>query len=216
MRARNSISALLTATSLLATVGAVAAPASASSRALGDTLKVGGLINLQNQLNGGSGGYLEIYTTSTAPGASYTVDTTPTDRGSNTATWRVVSASGRPQGSAVRSGDAIYLVNAYSTGNFYLDVNTYQDRPAAWWDVSVTTTKNRDGDSGKWRITAETSNPVDGVVRSGDKIHLESLYEGNGGFLDINGLGGPGYDVSTTTYWDRNGNGTATWKVLTK
>ncbi|MEU7068132.1 hypothetical protein [Streptomyces sp. NPDC046161] len=214
MRVRSTAPALLTAAALLAAIGGVNAPASAAP---GDNLRIGGLINLHNQYDNGNGGFLEIYTTGTAPGSAYTVDTALADRGSNTATWRVVSADGRPRGSEVHSGDVIYLVNVYNNGNYYLDVNGYEYRDAAWWDVSVTSTKDRDGNSGKWRITAETSGPADSAVRSGDKVHLQSLFEGNGGYLDINGLGGAKYDVSTTSYWDRGrGTATATWKVLTK
>ncbi|GAA2777256.1 hypothetical protein GCM10010521_65020 [Streptomyces rameus] len=50
----------------------------------------------------------------------------------------------------------------------------------------------------------------------GDRIHLQNLYQGDGGYLDTNGtssLPGAKYAVSTATVPNR-GPGTGTWEVL--
>ncbi len=219
MRRRIVLSAVLATASLIAGGGVLAVPAAASgTRAVGD-LKIGSIIQLQNQY--GAGSYLDTYGYGTAPGSKYAVSTTddPGRIAIGTSRWQVVSATGRPPGSDVLSGDSIYLVNQYAgdgASGGYLDVNGFSNVPTAWYSVSTTATKNRDGDSGKWRITAADSSPQDGLIRNGNTVHLQSEYGGNGGFLDTNGLNPTGnkYGVSTNPYWNRSNASTATWKVL--
>lgn len=50
----------------------------------------------------------------------------------------------------------------------------------------------------------------------GDRIHLQNLYQGDGGYLDVNGTasgGGARYAVSTATIPTRDG-GSGTWEIL--
>ncbi|WP_329524737.1 hypothetical protein [Streptomyces sp. NBC_01462] len=131
--------------------------------------------------------------------------------------WKVVSATGKANGSHVTSGDVVYLVNQYSTGT-YLDTNGHSTRSGAKYDVSTTATKNRGPGTSKWHIFGETSSPADGRIRTDDVVNLLNDYgSANGGFLDANGLsgqqGGAKYDVTTSPYTDR-GPGTGSWKVL--
>lgn len=206
----------LTATALLA--GGTTAATTAAAQ--GAVIRYGDKLTLANQWTGG-GGYLDTRGLSSTPGAKLAVSTSTSpnrDRGSGT--WRIVSATGKANGTAVRSGDKIHLMNQWNNGQGgYLDTNTFSNRVGAKLNVSTTASPDRArAGTGTWRIFALTSDPKDGNVRSGDKIHLLNGWTnaGNvdGGFLDTNGreTNGNLLAVSTSYYADR-GNGTGTWKV---
>ncbi|MFD4942339.1 hypothetical protein ACFWNT_07310 [Streptomyces sp. NPDC058409] len=217
MRIRFAMSTLA-ATAVLAAVAAMfTAPTAAAGSAALNELTYGSGILLQNQYQG-DGGYLDTNGHSAHSGATYDVSTneTPNSRGPKTSVWKIVSATGKANGTRVTSGDVVYLVNQYSSGT-YLDTNGRSARSGAKYDVS-TTTKDRGTGTGKWHIFGKTSSPADGHIRTNDTVHLLNDYgSANGGFLDTNGLsdkqGGAKYDVSTSHYWDR-GTGTGSWKVL--
>ncbi|MGI5442669.1 glycosyl hydrolase family 95 catalytic domain-containing protein [Streptomyces shenzhenensis] len=181
-------------------------------------LTYGSNILLQNQ-SGGNGGYLDANGLSAQQGASYDVSTNPTpnSRGPATSVWKVVSATGKANGTPVESGDLIYLINQYGNGT-YLNVNGYAIQPGAKYDVSTTATKDRGPGTGTWHIFGKTSSPTDGHIRNKDIVHLLNDYgTANGGYLDTNGPStqqGATYDTSTSPYTDR-APGTGSWKVLT-
>ncbi|MFB7189094.1 hypothetical protein ACFCZT_28110 [Streptomyces sp. NPDC056230] len=196
---------------------ALAAPTAAAGAAAGSELTYGSSILLQNQY-GGDGGYLDTNGRSAQSGATYDVSTnqTPNSRGPATSVWKVVSATGKVNGTRVTSGDVIYLVNQYGSGT-YLDTNGRSTRQGAKYEVSTTVTKDRGPGTGKWHIFAKTSSPRDGHIRTDDIVRLLNDYgSANGGFLDTNGRStqqGAKYDVSTSPYTDR-ATGTGSWKVL--
>ncbi|MFB7532701.1 hypothetical protein ACFC0C_31705 [Streptomyces sp. NPDC056178] len=196
---------------------ALAAPTAAAGAAAGSELTYGSSILLQNQY-GGDGGYLDTNGRSAQSGATYDVSTnqTPNSRGPATSVWKVVSATGKANGTRVTSGDVIYLVNQYGSGT-YLDTNGRSTRQGAKYEVSTTVTKDRGPGTGKWHIFAKTSSPRDGHIRTDDIVRLLNDYgSANGGFLDTNGRStqqGAKYDVSTSPYTDR-ATGTGSWKVL--
>ncbi|MGW4730200.1 glycosyl hydrolase family 95 catalytic domain-containing protein [Streptomyces shenzhenensis] len=181
-------------------------------------LTYGSTILLHNQ-SGPNGGYLDVNGPSTQQGAAYDVSTnqTPNSRGTATSVWKVVSATGKANGTPVESGDLIHLINQYGNGT-YLDANGYSTQPGARYDVSTTATKDRGPGTGTWHIFGETSSPTDGHIRNDDIVHLLNDYgPANGGFLDANGPStqpGATYDISTSPYTDR-APGTSSWKVLT-
>ncbi|MFI5816521.1 hypothetical protein ACIA7S_37020 [Streptomyces sp. NPDC051643] len=217
MRIRFVMPALAAAAALTGTAFTFTAPTTAGSSALHE-LTYGSKILLQNQYQG-DGGYLDTNGLSQQHGATYDVSTnqTPNSRGPQTSVWKVVSATGKANGSHVTSGDVVYLVNQYSTGT-YLDTNGHSTRSGAKYDVSTTATKNRGPGTSKWHIFGETSSPADGRIRTDDVVNLLNDYgSANGGFLDANGVsgqqGGAKYDVTTSHYTDR-GPGTGSWKVL--
>ncbi|MER6633303.1 hypothetical protein ABT301_34655 [Streptomyces sp. NPDC000987] len=185
--------------------------------AAGTDLTYGSNILLQNQY-GGDGGYLDTNGVSDQPGATYNVDTnqTPNSRGPATSVWKVVSATGKANGTRVTSGDVIYLVNQYGGGT-YLDTNGVSTKSGAKYKVSATRTKDRGPGTAKWHIFGKTSSPTDGHIRTDDIVHLLNDYRSaDGGFLDTNGVAnqsGAKYDVVTSHYTDR-GTGTGSWKVL--
>ncbi|MFB7210488.1 hypothetical protein [Streptomyces sp. NPDC056255] len=218
MRIRFVMPAFAATAVLAAAAATLSAPTAAAGSAALNELTYGSDILLQNQYQG-DGGYLDTNGRSTQSGATYDVSTneTPNSRGPRTSVWKIVSATGKANGTRVTSGDVVYLVNQYSTGT-YLDTNGHSTRSGAKYDVSTTVTKDRGPGTGKWHIFGETSSPTDGHVRTNDIVHLLNDYgTANGGFLDTNGLsgqqGGAKYDVSTSHYWNR-GSGTGSWKVL--
>lgn len=185
-----------------------AAGAAASPRpAEANTLQYGDLVVFQSQYDGSQGGYLDTRDASTAPDALYDVSTAVShDRDDGSGTWRLMSATSKPDGSDVVSGDVVYLFNQYRGFGGYLDVNGASSLPGARYDVTTTATKDRDDGSGRWRVFATTSVPTDGRVREGDILHLLSDFGGAaGGFLDVNGPAGNGnlYAVATSPYSDR-------------
>ncbi|MET8412671.1 hypothetical protein ABZV34_32080 [Streptomyces sp. NPDC005195] len=220
MRSRSVMPALAATVALTATAFTFTAPTATTGSAALHELTYGSNILLQNQYLG-NGGYLDANGLSHQPGAKYDVSTnqTPNSRGPRTSVWKVVSATGKANGSRVTSGDVIYLANQYSTGS-YLDANGRSTRSGAKYDVSTTAHRTRGRDTGttKWHVFGKTSSPTDGRIRTDDVVNLLNDYgSANGGFLDANGLssqqGGAKYDVSTSYYSDR-GPGTGSWKVL--
>lgn len=218
MRIRSVMPALAVSVALTSTAFTFSAPTAATGATALNELTYGSKILLQNQYQG-DGGYLDTNGLSQQHGAAYDVSTnqTPNSRGPKTSVWKVVSATGKGNGSRVTSGDVIYLVNQYASGT-YLDTNGHSARSGAKYEVSTTTNKHRGPGTSKWHIFGKASSPSDGHIRTDDVVNLLNDYgSANGGFLDANGLssqqGGAKYDVSTSHYSDR-GPGTGSWKVL--
>ena len=162
----------------------------------------------------GRGAYLDV---NNPGGDLYDVTTSKVnDRQTRSGTWEIVSATGKTAGSEVVSGDVIHLRNLYGSApdnGGFLDVNG--SAPAGnLYDVSTARKNDRQTGSGRWRVFAETSSPIDGKVRVGDTVRFLNGYsDWNGGFLDVNG-GAPGgnlYSVSTSRYSNRQ-TGSGTWR----
>jgi hypothetical protein len=82
--------------------------------------------------------------------------------------------------------------------------------------VSTSTDKNRDSDSGTWKILSATGKAEGEPVLSGDKVYLQNQYgSGSGGYLDTRGRGceGNAYCVSTATSSNRD-SGSGTWRLI--
>ncbi|MFF8717472.1 hypothetical protein ACF07T_39640 [Streptomyces sp. NPDC015184] len=135
---------------------ALAAPTTATGAAAGGELTYGSNILLHNQY-GGDGGYLDTNGHSTQPGATYDVSTnqTPNSRGPATSVWKVVSATGKTNGTRVTSGDVIYLINQYGSGT-YLDANGHSAQPGAKYKVSTSHYTDRGTGTGTWKVLPAT------------------------------------------------------------
>lgn len=125
-----------------------------------------------------------------------------------------------PCGTEVISGDLIHLRNLYGGDGGYLDTNghatTDQKNSGGKFNVLTSQAKDRATGTGRWRIFAQTSNPLDQNVRIGDTVHLANLYGDNGGFLETNGgttASGGKYDVCTNAYYNRSNSNVADWKI---
>jgi hypothetical protein len=184
-------------------------------------LKYGDRIHLQNGYNNWQGGYLDTNGHASNSGAKYEVSTTDTpNRGTGTGTWEILSASGKPAGTAVVTGDLIYLRNLYGGDGGYLDTNNHattdQKNAGGKYDVSTSQNRDRAEGTGRWRIFAQTSSPLDQSVRVGDTVHLFNAYDDNGGFLETNhnsAASGGKYDVCTNGYYNRSNSTVADWKI---
>lgn len=184
-------------------------------------LNYGDLVHLQNGFSSWQGGYLDVNGASSDSGAVYGVSTadTPT-RDRQSGTWEVLSATGKNTGESVLSGDVVYLRNLYGSGS-WLDTNggadATQQAAGGKFNVLTSSVRDRATGTGRWRVTARTSSPLDQRVRYNDVVHLWNLWADNGGFLETNGgttASGGKYDVCTNAYWNRSGD-VADWRFLT-
>ncbi|MFH8408110.1 hypothetical protein ACH4FX_25415 [Streptomyces sp. NPDC018019] len=187
---------------------------------MANELRYGDQIHLQNGYNGWQGGYLDTNGHSSAAGGKYQVSTADTPaRGKGTGTWEIHSATGKPSGQPVVSGDLVYLRNLYGGDGGYLDSNGHasaaQKNSGALYDVSTSQSRDRAAGTGRWRIFARSSSPADRNVRVGDVVHLWNTYGDNGGFLETNGhstASGGKYDLCTNAYVNRSSD-VADWKI---
>lgn len=66
------------------------------------------------------------------------------------------------------------------------------------------------------RVQAKRGECMANELHYGDRIYLQNLYQGDGGYLDVNGLangGGARYAVSTATVSNRDGL-SGTWEIV--
>jgi hypothetical protein len=135
------------------------------------------------------------------------------DQGSGS--WILLSAQGKPNGSAVTAGDLVHLANKYpygSSGDFvtgsfggFLDTRNHdcQNNVSC---VSTSASSNRDSKSGTWKIEGSGN-----IIYSQQSLRLRNIY--NGTYLDTRGGGCMGniLCVSTSTSSDRD-SGSSSWR----
>ncbi len=155
-------------------------------------IRVGSLIHLQNSLP--DGGYLdtrgwvtdkpEFWNVSGTERTFVSTHGTPNRDGGSSGSWRVVSADGRPDGTAINMGDTVHLLNLYPDAG-YLDCCGWIEHlePFQAYHGKVTcgvfTSGARDRDNGTGRWTIRSANPQKKVGESlleGDAIYLENGY----------------------------------------
>lgn len=178
----------------------------------GELLSYGTTYHFQNGYVGYQGGYLDtrgagcegnVYCVSTSESAS---------RDSTSGTWRLMSASGKPIGAVVTSGDIVYLQNTYASGS-YLDT-CGGGCEGNKFCVSTTSSSNRDGGSGTWQIWPDIG-VLGSALTEGQEVHLQNGYANSaGGYLDTRGAGCEGnkFCVSTSASWNRD-SGSTHWKL---
>ena len=164
-------------------------------------LKIGSVVNLQNQYPT-ENGYLDTrgrvmdkpqfrpFTTETL----FVSTNTNPNRDKGSGSWKIVSATGKADGAPLLYGDKIHLMNMYPGAGYLDSFGFIKDMPAfasytsggSKIGVFTTQSKNRDNGSGTW-IVKSASSKADGTpVNQGDTIHLQNGYP-NSGYLDING-----------------------------
>lgn len=176
------------------------------------TLIYGKTYHIQNGYTNWGGGYLDIC--GNAPGNKYDASTanSPT-RDKGTGTWKIISASGKQDGTPVLVGDNIYLQNQYLGDGGYLDTCN-NATGGNKYSVSTANTPTRAQGTGTWKIIS--SGKQDGTpVSLNDDIYLQNQYGGDGGYLDVcgNATGGNKYDVSTSHTKERDG-GSTHWRFI--
>jgi hypothetical protein len=176
------------------------------------TLIYGKTYHIQNGYANWGGGYLD--TCGNATGNKYDVSTanTPT-RAQGTGTWKIVSASGKQNGTPVLVGDVIYLQNQYQGDGGYLDTCNH-DTTGNKYDVSTANTPTRAQGTGTWKIIS-SGNQNGTPVLLNDVIYLQNQYQGDGGYLDVRGNATTGnkYAVSTSNTQERH-QGSTHWRFI--
>jgi hypothetical protein len=175
---------------------------------------------LQNgYFNWTGGGYLDT-NSSGCEGNKYCVSTANTPNRANveTGTWKILSASGKSNGTPVLISDNIHLQNLYLGNGGYLDTNG-PGCEGNKYCVSTANTPNRANENtGTWKILS--SNKQNGTsLLVNDDIYLQNLYSGDGGYLDIKSLGCEGNlgCVSTSVSKERvPGSGTNHWRLIAR
>ena len=133
---------------------------SASGKADGAPVLAGDNIQLLNMWNKSQGGYLDTrgyQKDYEKTGNLLCVSTATTkNRDGGSGTWKVLSASGKADGTPVMNNLEIQLRNEWNNGQGgYLDTRGYQKDYAKTGNllcVSTSSTPNRDGGSGIWKV----------------------------------------------------------------
>ena len=174
---------------------------------------------IQNGYLNWAGGYLDTNTAG-CEGNKYCVSTArlPNRANLETGTWKMLSASGKANGTPVLVGDNIHLQNLYGGDGGYLDTNGAGCERNKYC-VSTAKTPNRANvNTGTWKILS--SNKQNGTsVLVNDDIYLQNLYGGDGGYLDTNSAGCESnlYCVSTSVSKERApGSGTNHWRLIAR
>ncbi|MGK7887021.1 MAG: hypothetical protein AB4057_20630, partial [Crocosphaera sp.] len=161
----------------------------------------------------GYGGYLDTNSRG-CEGNVLCVSTSrgPDERGYNTSTWTMVSASGKKADTPVLYNDKVYLQNGYDGS--YLDT---RNRGCEGNDlcVSTATTPTRGPGTGTWTIISATGKQSGTPVLANDEIYLQNGYDNS--YLDTKN---PGCEnnylcVSTSSTKER-GPKTTHWSILYK
>ncbi|WP_196485488.1 fucose-binding lectin II [Burkholderia cepacia] len=190
-----------------------------------NTLKYGDRVHLLNGYNNWNGGYLDTYDYSKQAGAKHgviTADTPTRDGGSGT--WVIESVTGKAKGTAVLSGDAIRLFNAYGNNGGYLDTNGHAGAPELYNVSTADKTSRGAHKTLDWVVESGTAGSP---VKIGDQVALRNEYNNSqGGFLDtcyvFEGQTTKAFRRGTNTKYavythstsNRAGQGTGHWKFL--
>jgi hypothetical protein len=194
-----------------------------------DVIKYGDKVRFLNGYANWNGGYLSVYDSSKEVGAKYdVVSVLSPEKEGPIDTWLVGSATGKPDGDRVRSGDTIRLLNLYGdgpgysdkNGGGYLDTNNHATSPELY-NVSTAEKANRgvEKTGHKTLDWVVMYGAVGSQIYIGDPISLRNEYNNSqGGYLDTcNHFAGRktiGYHVYTNRSPNRAGVGTGSWKVL--
>ena len=198
-----------------------------TSNAQSNTINYGDIINLQNGWNNYGGGYLDTrgYQKDYAKTGNFLCVSTATasNRADGSGSWKVMSATGKPDGSPVLVNDDVYLLNQWNGNGGYLDTRGYQKDYAKTGNhlcVSTATVSNRASGSGTWKVLSATGSRAGSPITNQSQIHLQNGWNKfQGGYLDTRGYQrdyaktGNHLCVSTATTKNRDMN-SGTWKVI--
>ena len=149
-----------------------------------ESLIYGGTYHIQNGFENWQGGYLDTCYGAAAPNKYQVSTSSSTDRANQgTGSWKIVSASGKADGTLVLYGDVFHLQNQYESNGGYLDTCFHADTPNKY-QVSTSDSRDRASGSGKWKIMSATGKANGTPVLSNDVLHLQNQFNGNGGYLD--------------------------------
>lgn len=159
---------------------------------MAEQIRIGDIIHLKNGAS--DGGYLDTRGWVTDKPAFWNVSGTertfvstyqePNRGGGSSGSWRIVSATGQPDGAPVKIGDTIYLLNLYPDAG-YLDCcgwiedlepfPEYKDNVTC--GVFTSGARDRDNGTGRWTIRSRNNQkPAGDPLLAGDVINLENGY----------------------------------------
>ncbi|MBK8565119.1 MAG: hypothetical protein IPN76_17715 [Saprospiraceae bacterium] len=190
------------------------------------TLVYGDVIFLQNGWSQYMGGYLDTrgYQKDYEKTGNFLCVSTAEvkNRAEGTGSWKIMSATGKKEGSPVLANDDVYLFNQWNGNGGYLDTKGYQkdfEKTGNHLCVSTATSNNRDIGSGTWKILSATGSAAGTPITENVEIHLQNGWNNfSGGYLDTRGYQkeyektGNYLCVSTATDKNRS-DGSGTWKI---
>lgn len=190
-------------------------------------IRYGDVIHLQNGWNNYGGGYLDTrgYQKDYAKTGNFLCVSTATSqkRDGGSGSWKIMSATGKSDGSPVLVNDEVYLLNQWNNNGGYLDTRGYQkdfEKTGNHLCVSTATSQKRDGKSGTWKILSATGSPANTPVMENAELHFQNGWNNyGGGYLDTRGYQkdyaktGNHLCVSTATSQKRDGK-SGTWKIV--
>jgi hypothetical protein len=197
-----------------------------TAQAQNKPLYYGNIIQLQNGWNNNAGGYLDTrgYQKDFAKTGNFLCVSTATGpkRDGGSGSWKIMSATGKAEGSPVLVNDDVYLLNQWNGNGGYLDTKGYEKDYGTTGNhlcVSTATVSNRESGSGTWKISSATGSPAGTAVTENAEIHLQNGWNKfGGGYLDTKGYQkdyaktGNLLCVSTATSPKRDGK-SGTWKI---
>jgi hypothetical protein len=159
------------------------------------TLVYGDVIFLQNGWSQYMGGYLDTrgYQKDYEKTGNFLCVSTAEvkNRAEGSGSWRIMSATGKKEGSPVLINDDVYLFNQWNGNGGYLDTRGYQkdyEQTGNHLCVSTATDKNRSDRSGTWKLTISEKSHLDAgqTLKAGQRLmsangaYILSLQEGDG------------------------------------
>jgi hypothetical protein len=173
------------------------------------SLIFGKIYHVQNGYKKWQGGYLDTRGTGCEDNLLCVSTADSPKRDGDSGTWRIESASGKPDGAPVLFNDEFYLRNMYNDGNGgYLDTRG-TGCEGNLLCVSTATGFDRANGSGTWKLIPDSSSQS--AVAKKEPVHILNGYSGwTGGFLDTRGSGCEGNElcVSTTAGYNRDAGST--------
>ncbi|MEA5532391.1 hypothetical protein [Crocosphaera sp. XPORK-15E] len=162
----------------------------------------------------GDGGYLDTNGRG-CEGNDLCVSTShaPDERGYNTSTWTMVSATGKQVDTPVLYNEKVYLQNGFNGS--YLDTNS---RGCEGNDLCVSTSRGaneRGYNTSTWTILSASGKQSGTPVLSNDEIYLQNVYDNS--YLDTRGAGCENnyLCVSTSSTKERDPK-TTHWRIVYK
>lgn len=118
-------------------------------------LAYGSTYALKNGYNSFTGGFLDTNGAG-CEGNKLCVSTASSrDRGNGTGTWKILSATGKTEGTQVLYGDTIYLFNLYNGDGGYLDTNGAGCEGNLYCVSTAASPDRANVGTGTWKILAQ-------------------------------------------------------------
>ncbi|EYF07034.1 hypothetical protein [Chondromyces apiculatus] len=185
----------------------------ANQSLLGRPLIYGQTYSIKNGHASFTGGYLDVRGSGCKENKLCVSTSVTSTRDNGSGTWKILSATGKQDGTQVMNGDLVHLFNMYAGNGGYLDVRGSGCNGNKLC-VSTSESSGRDSNSGTWRISVDAGVGTGPVTESQDVHFLNAYNNFDGGYLDTKDYGcmGNWECVSTTANYERDSLSTH-WRV---